>query len=96
MLAQVDAANKANHFACADALVTGHLYITESVLNYGLAQLNHGLVIHFFKYVLNGLNLSDALLDIDTTQIILNNPSMSQSNAIEYKFMTWIWLLFCL
>ena len=43
MLAQVDAANNANHFACADALVTGDLYITASVLNYGLARLNHGI-----------------------------------------------------
>ena len=43
ILAQVDAASNANHFACADALVTGDLYITESVLNYGLARLNHGI-----------------------------------------------------
>ena len=35
-------------------------------------------------------------LDIDTTQSILNNPSGPQSNAIKYKFMTWIWLLLCL
>ena len=35
-------------------------------------------------------------LDIDTTQSILNNPSGPQSNAIKYKFMTWIWSLFCL
>ena len=35
-------------------------------------------------------------LDIDTTQSILNNPSGPQSNAIKYKFMTWIWSPFCL
>ena len=35
-------------------------------------------------------------LDVDTTQSILNNSSGQQSNAIKYKFMTWIWLLFCL
>ena len=35
-------------------------------------------------------------LDMDTTQSILNNPSGPQSNAIKYKFMTWIWSLFCL
>ena len=35
-------------------------------------------------------------LDIDTTQSILNNPSGPQSSAINYKFMTWIWSLFCL
>ena len=35
-------------------------------------------------------------LDIDTTQSILNNPSGPQSNAMKYKFMIWIWFLFCL
>ena len=35
-------------------------------------------------------------LDIDTTQSILINPSGPQSNAMKYKFMTWIWSLFCL
>ena len=35
-------------------------------------------------------------LDIDTTQSFLDNPSMPQLNAIEYKFMTWILSLLCL
>ena len=35
-------------------------------------------------------------LDIDITQSILKKPSGPQSNAIKYKFMTWIWSLFCL
>ena len=35
-------------------------------------------------------------LDIDSTQSILNNPNGPQSNALKYKFMTWIWSLFCL
>ena len=33
-------------------------------------------------------------LDIQTTQSFLDNPSGPQSNAIKYKFMTWIWSLF--
>ena len=35
-------------------------------------------------------------LDIVTTQSLLDKPSGPQSNAIKYKFMTWIWSLFCL
>ena len=32
--------------------------------------------------------------DIETTLSFLDKPSGPQSNAIKYKFMTWIWLLF--
>ena len=35
-------------------------------------------------------------LDIESTQSFLDNPSGPQSNAIKYKFMTWIWSLFSL
>ena len=35
-------------------------------------------------------------LEIDATQSILNYPGGPQTNTIKYKFMTWIWLLFCL
>ena len=35
-------------------------------------------------------------LDRDTSQSILNKPSGPQSNAIKYKFMSWIRSLFCL
>ena len=35
-------------------------------------------------------------LDIITTQSSLNNPIWPQTNGIKYKFMIWIWLLFCL
>ena len=35
-------------------------------------------------------------LHIDTTQNFLDNPSGQLSIAIKYKFMTWIWSLFCL
>ena len=34
--------------------------------------------------------------DIETTQSFLNNPSGPQSNAIKYKFITFIWSLFSL
>ena len=35
-------------------------------------------------------------LFIGTTKSILNNPGGPQIDAIKYKFMIWIWLLFCL
>ena len=49
------------------------------------------MYIHVSKFDLHRHNI-----DIDTTKSILNNPSGPQSNAIKYKFVTWIWSLFCL
>ena len=38
-----NAVSNANHCACTDALVSDDLYITASVLNYGLAQFDQGI-----------------------------------------------------
>ena len=38
-------------------------------------------------------DLHQHYFDIETTQSFLDNPSAPQSNAIKYKFMTWIWSL---
>ena len=75
-------------------------HIPSTVKAFGLIPkltARHKYQISFGSNYINVIqcDLHCHYLDIDTTKKIRNNPSGSRSNTIKYKFMTWIWSLFC-